>query len=87
MTTPNDLNLRVTEERVKDMDLETFYNVEKSNRALIDFVAHFCTDEDGNYYERNEAVKQVISGRKIRDVESIYEDLNEAMEQEAVPKV
>ncbi len=43
-----DLNLLVSEERIKDMDLETFYNVEGSPKATVEFVAHFVT-EDGKY--------------------------------------
>ena len=80
-----DLNLLVSEERIRDMDLETFYNVEGSPRATVEFVAHFVT-KDGEYIEKEDAVLMVIRGRKIRDVEGIMNDLREAMEAHAVPK-
>ena len=80
-----DLNLLVSEERIKDMDLETFYNVEGSPKATVEFVAHFVT-KDGDYLEKDEAVLAVIRGRKIRDVEEIMEQLQEAMQANAVPK-
>lgn len=81
-----DLNLVVDEERIKDMELETFYNLEgNSPKATVDFVAHFVT-VDGDYTDKETAVKMVITGRKIRDVEEIMEQLKEAMEEQAVPK-
>ena len=80
-----DLNLLVSEERIKDMDLETFYNVEGSPKATVEFVAHFVT-EDGKYLEKQAADLVVIQGRKIRDVEEIMAQLQKAMEENAVPK-
>ena len=79
-----DLNLVVTEDRIKDMDLETFYNIQESPKATLDFVAHFVY-EDGKYLEPEVAIKKVITGRKLRDVEAIMEELREAMEDKAVP--
>ena len=82
-----DLNLVVEEERIKDMDLETFYNIDnESPKATVDFVAHFVTDVDGEYVTKKEAVRRVITGRKIRDVEAIMAELRVAMEQMALPK-
>ena len=80
-----DLNLLVSEDRIRDMDLETFYNVEGSPKATVEFVAHFVT-KDGKYLKKEDAVLIVIRGRKIKDVETIMEDLREAMEANAVPK-
>lgn len=81
------LNLVVTEERIKDMPLETFYNIgNESPKATVDFVVHFVADESGNYLEHEDALKLVVTGRKIRDVEEIMEQLKEAMEEMAVPK-
>ena len=83
-----DLNLVVTEDRVQDMDLETFYHIgdSKSPKSTIDFVAHFVVDEDGNYPEKKEAIAMVVAGRKISDIEEIMEQLTKAMEEMAVPK-
>ena len=80
-----DLNLVVTEERVRDMDLETFYNLEGNAKATIDFVAHFVT-VDGEYVPKEDAVRIVIRGRKLREIEDIVTDLCDAMEETAVPK-
>lgn len=82
----DDLNLLVTEDRIRNMDLETFYNVEGSPKATIDFIAHFVT-VDGEYPPKNEAVKRVLSGRKLADLEEISQQLQDAMEMRAVPKV
>jgi hypothetical protein len=87
MSEPQELNLVVTEDRVKDMELETFYYIDnKSPKATVEFVAHFVCDEKGEYLEKPDAVKAVIVGRKVRDVEEIMEDLQAAMEEMAVPK-
>lgn len=87
MAEVQDLNLVVTEERVKDMDLETFYYIDaNSPKATVDFVAHFVCDDKDEFLEKDEAVKRVIIGRKIRDVEEIMDDLKTAMEEMAVPK-
>ncbi len=86
MNEPQDLNLVVTEERVKDMDLETFYYIDSNSpKATVDFVAHFVADEKGEYLEPKDAVLAVIKGRKIRHVEEIMENLKTAMEEMAVP--
>lgn len=95
----NDLNLIVTDERISDMSLETFYNLEGSPKATVDFVAWFVTGDDGNYLanyveddegaetlDNAEAVAIVVEGRRIRDVEKIMEDLREAIENKVVPK-
>lgn len=82
-----DLNLHVTEERIKDMPLETFYNLDGSSpRATVDFVTHFVVDEKNEFLEKSEALKLVLAGRTIKDVEEIMEQLKEAMEEMAVPK-
>jgi len=84
---PKDLNLLVTEERIKDMPLETFYNIEGGTpKSSVDFVVHFVSDEDGNYLSEEDALKVVLSGRTIRDIEEVMEQLKEAMEEMAVPK-
>ena len=85
---PQDLNLVVTEERVQDMDLETFYHIgdTKAPKSAVDFVAHFVADENGNYLEKDEALSLVLTGRKVGDIEEIMEQLTEAMEEMAVPK-
>lgn len=93
-----DLELLVTDERMKDMSLETFYNLENSPKATVDFVAWFVT-KDGKYLanfleqedgsevlDNKEAVKHVVTGRHIKDVEGIMEDLRSAIENKAVPK-
>ena len=80
------LNLKVTDDRVANVDLETFYFLESSPKSMIDFVAHFVTDEEGNYLEGKEAVKVVVAGRKIEDIEEIVSQLQKAMEDQAVPK-
>ena len=82
-----DLNLVVDEERIKDMDLETFYNIDNNSpKATVDFVAHFVANERDEYLDKAEALKAVITGRKIRDVEEIMNQLREAMEEMSVPK-
>ena len=83
-----DLNLVVTEDRVNDMDLETFYHIgdSKSPKSTIDFVAHFLVGDDGKYLEKKVAVSLVIVDRKVSDIEKIMEQLTEAMEAMAVPK-
>ena len=81
-----DLNLVVTEERIKDMDLETFYYIDTpSPKTMVDFVAHFVQD-DGEYLPKDEAIKLVLTGRKVADIESIMVSLKDAMEEMAVPK-
>lgn len=81
-----DLNLSVTEDRIKDMPLETFYNIdEPSPKVMVDFVAHFVQD-DGEYLPFKEAVARVLTGRKVSDIEQIMIDLKDAMEEMAVPK-
>lgn len=84
---PEDLNLVVTEERIKDMELEVFYNVDsKSPRDTVDFVAHFV-QIDGRYPEdKADAVRVILKGRKVGDIEGIMEQLIEAIEQVSVPK-
>ena len=81
-----DLNLLVTEERIKDMPLETFYNIDGGTpKSSVDFVVHFVSGEDGEYLEPEEALKVVLTDRTIRDIEEIMEQLKEAMEEMAVP--
>ena len=98
----SDLNLIVTDERIQDMSLETFYNLEGSPKATVDFVAWFVTDEDGKHMakyakvdvngaesevlDNKEAVKLVLQGRRVKDVEEIMNQLREAIENRAVPK-
>ncbi|MCK5644650.1 MAG: hypothetical protein KAJ19_27880 [Gammaproteobacteria bacterium] len=95
----SDLNLIVTDERIQDMSLETFYNLEGSPKATVDFVAWFVTDEDGKHMagyvkdddgaevlDNKEAVKLVLQGRRVKDVEEIMGQLREAIEDRAVPK-
>lgn len=87
MAEAQDLNIIVTQDRVRDMDLETFYYIDSNSpKATVDFVAHFLCDDKDEYLEKEVAVKQLIVGRKIRDVEDIMEDLKTAMEEMAVPK-
>ena len=85
MSEQADLNIVVTEERMQDMSLETFYNVDSTPRAMIDFVAHFVVGEDGNYLDQKPAAKLVTKGRKIADIEDIMTDLREAMDEGIVP--
>ncbi len=81
------LNIQVSEDRIKDMDLETFYHIDSNSpTAMIDFVAHFVVGENGSYLEKDAAVLQVLTGRKVKDIEQIMEDLKEAMDLMAVPK-
>lgn len=83
----SDLNLIVTEERVRDMDLELFYQIDSTSpKATIDFVAHFVGDDHGHYLPKDEAVKLVLSGRKVKDLDEIMAQLVEAIEGMAVPK-
>lgn len=94
-----DLNLVVSDDRIQDMSLETFYNLEGSPKATVDFVAWFVTGDDGKYLanyvvgddgeeslDNREAVAKVVKGRRIKDVEKIMEDLREAIENKVVPK-
>lgn len=81
-----DLDLKVTEDRINDVPLETFYGVNSNPRNQIDFIAHFVVDEDGNYMQNKGAVKAVTSGRTIGDLETITKQLIDAMENTAVPK-
>jgi hypothetical protein len=85
MTEQADLNIVVTEERMNDMSLETFYAVDSTPKAMIDFVAHFVVGEDGNYLEPKPAAKLVVTGRKIADIEGIMTELREAMDEGIVP--
>ena len=86
MAEPKDLNLVITEDRINSMDLETFYNVEGSVKATIDFVAHFVADEKEQYLDKKEAVLTVTRGRTIGDIGDIAQSLRDAMETKAVPK-
>lgn len=81
-----DLNLIITEDRLKDMDLETFYNAESNPKATVDFVAHFVGDDQGRYLDKADAVSLVIKGRKLSDLAEIVTDLKEAIELQLVPK-
>ena len=83
-----DLNLVVTEDRIKDMPLETFYHIDSpSPKVMVDFVSHFVTGEGGEYLPQSDAVALVLAGRKVSDIEAIMTDLKDAMEEMAVPKV
>ena len=98
MTNKADLNLVVSDERIQDMSLETFYNLEGSPKATVDFVAWFVADEDGKYlayYDEEDgvetlvnrdAVRLVLTGRRVKDVEEIMGDLRKAIENKVVPK-
>ena len=70
-----------------------------SPKATVDFVAWFVTGEDGKhlaFYEENEdgievlndgdAVRLVLQGRRVKDVEEIMGQLRDAIENRAVPK-
>lgn len=81
----NDLNLVITEERLNDVDLETFYFLETNPKAMIDFVAFFVAGDDGEYLDQMEAVRRVIKGRKVKDIAEIATDLRDAMEKGIVP--
>lgn len=81
----SNLNLVVDEERLKDLDLETFYYVDSNPKAMLDFVAWFVADDQGEYLEKKDAVPLVLKGRKIRDIEKLVEDLKDAMEIGALP--
>lgn len=83
---PEDLNIVITEDRVKDMDLELFYNIEsKSPKTTVEFIAHFV-QIDGAYPAKEDAIRQVLNGRKVKDLEGIMEQVVEAIEDMAVPK-
>ena len=99
MAKQSDLNLVVTDERIQDMSLETFYNLEGSPKATVDFVAWFVADEEGKYLanyvedddgaeelDDREAVRLVLQGRRVKDVEVIMNQLREAIENRVVPK-
>jgi hypothetical protein len=80
------LDLLVTEDRLRDLDLETFYYVDTNPRAMLDFVAHFVVGEDQEtYLEKEQAIKLVITGRKIADIEALVESLKDSMELSTVP--
>ena len=82
-----DLNLLVTEDRIRDMPLETFYNIDGGTpKSSVDFVTHFVSDEDGNYLEPKEALEAVLTDRTIGDIEEVMEQLKDAMEEMSVPK-
>ena len=81
-----DLKLVVTEERMKDLELALFYGLETSPVKMVDFIAHFVVGEDDEYLKKDEAVAVVLEGRKLRDLEVIMGDLQNAMEMSAVPK-
>jgi hypothetical protein len=81
-----DLTLIVKEDRLAGMDLETFYFVETNPKAMIDFVAHFVADENGNFLPKPEAVKKVLTGRTVADIKDIVEQLRDSMEEGVVPK-
>lgn len=84
----NDLNLIVTEDRVKDVPLEVFYHLEDgSPKTLIHYIAHFVADENGEYLDRDQAVPIVLQGRTVGDIESIAAQLRSAVEDGVVPNV
>ena len=80
-----ELNLVVTEDRLRDLSLETFYYVDTQPKAMLDFVAHFVVDSKGEYLELEDAIQLVISGRRIADIETLVEELKDSMELSAVP--
>lgn len=80
MADKKDLNLVVTEDRMQDMDLKTFYGVDNSPKDMVDFIAHFMVGPDGNYMERKPAIADLTGGRKVADLEQIMEQLRESME-------
>lgn len=82
----SNLNFVVEEERLKDLDLETFYFIDSEPKAMINFVAHFVADENENYLPKDEAIKLVLKGRTIRDIEGLVTELRESMELSVVPK-
>jgi len=100
MSEKQDLNLIVSDERIQDMSLETFYNLEGSPKATVDFVAWFVADEGGMYLAdyrtdvetgveslfNKDAVRLVLTGRRVKDVEEIMTQLREAIENKVVPK-
>lgn len=80
------LNLIVTEQRVQDVPLEVFYLIEDgSPRILIDYIAHFVADENGEYLPQEKAVKEVVTGRTLGDLEAIASQLKDAVEEGIVP--
>lgn len=81
-----ELDLKVTEARINDVDLETFYNLDTNPKAPIDFVAHFAVDEEGRYLPKADAIKLVLKGRKLGDIKELSEQLQQAIEDAAVPK-
>lgn len=80
------LNLLADDGRMAEISLETLYGLETSPKAMIDFVAHFCVDDEGAYMPHDQAVKVVTKGRSLSDLEGIIEQLREVMELGAVPK-
>lgn len=80
-----DLNLVVTESRLKEIPLETFYGIDNSPKAQLEYIAHFVADEDGKYLPKAQAIKLVMDGRTLADLEGIAEQLFSAMNEAAVP--
>lgn len=87
METENELNLVITEERIKQLPLEVFYMMgDQTPQLAIDYIAHFVTDGKGDYLPKADAIKKVLKGRTIGDVETLMEQIKEAMDEATFPK-
>lgn len=84
---PQKLTIKVTEARINTVSLETFYHLDDSNKAPIDYVAHFVVGEDGEYLPKDEAVKRVIVGRTLGDIKELAEMIKTSTEEAAVPNM
>ena len=82
-----ELNLVISEERMKEIPLDVFYGLtaKKNPGAMVEYVAHFVADENGEYLPPEKAVATVTKGRTLGDLEAIAAQLQEALEREFVP--
>jgi hypothetical protein len=81
------LTIRITadSDRMGGMSNKTLRTVEKSPAAQYDFVAHFMTDEDGNYLDYDDAI-EILDELTVDDLNDAFKQIQAAFYEAAAPK-
>jgi len=79
------IRIQVSEERLEGLSNRTLRNIRTDPAAMFEYIAHFMTDEDGAWLDREEAL-DILDELTFAEAKEAAAAVEEAMRQAAAPK-
>lgn len=81
------MKILVTDDRIMDIPIGLIEDSTSGDFSVqVDMVSHFVAEEDGKYLSREDA-REFARSIPFRELLNIFEQIKDAMEEIAVPKV